>query len=243
MTSPEERRQATGDRQQAVADSQQPEPAVSSPSGGGAAAGGGGGQEGHQSPVAGRQSGTDAVQDLTVVEPDVGPTAHELGLELPDDPAAAQDLLLRELHEARQEAGEQLAMLQRVAADFDNFRRRVERDQTENVERASQRVIEGLLPTLDAFDAATAFEPQSASEEKIREGMSSTRSQLLETLAREGFEPIPAAGEVFDPKVHEAVSGPGSDGDGNLVVGTELRRGYVMRGRVIRPTLVTVEHA
>ncbi len=243
MTSPEERRQATGDRQQAVADSQQPEPAVSSPSGGGAAAGGGGGQEGHQSPVASRQSGTDAVQDLTVVEPDVGPTAHELGLELPDDPAAAQDLLLRELHEARQEAGEQLAMLQRVAADFDNFRRRVERDQTENVERASQRVIEGLLPTLDAFDAATAFEPQSASEEKIREGMSSTRSQLLETLAREGFEPIPAAGEVFDPKVHEAVSGPGSDGDGNLVVGTELRRGYVMRGRVIRPTLVTVEHA
>ena len=183
------------------------------------------------------------ILDIEILEPDAGPTAHELGLELPDDPAEAQDLLLRELHEARQEAGEQLAMLQRVAADFDNYRRRVERDQTENVERASQRVIEGLLPTLDAFDAATAFEPQSASEEKIREGMASTRNQLLETLAREGFEPIPAAAEIFDPKVHEAVSGPGGGGDGDLVVGAELRRGYVMRGRVIRPSLVTVEHA
>ena len=181
-------------------------------------------------------------QDLSVLEPEVGPSAHDLGLELPDDPDEVQALLLRELDEARQEAGEHLEMLQRVAADFDNFRRRVERDQTENVERASQRVIEALLPTLDAFDAATAFEPQSPSEDKIREGVLSTRSQLLETLAREGFEPIPAAGEAFDPKVHEAVAGP-DGGDGDLIVGSELRRGYVMRGRVIRPSLVMVEHA
>ncbi|MEA3502327.1 MAG: nucleotide exchange factor GrpE [Actinomycetota bacterium] len=179
-----------------------------------------------------------------MTEVDDGPTAHDLGLELPDDQGEAQKLLLRELGEARQEAGEHLEMLQRVAADFDNFRRRVERDQAENVERASQRVIEGLLPTLDAFDAATAFEPQSPSEEKIREGIVSTRSQLLETLAREGFEPIAAAGEAFDPKVHEAVSGPSAgEGNGDLIVGAELRRGYVMRGRVIRPSLVMVDHA
>jgi molecular chaperone GrpE len=190
--------------------------------------------------------GGGAVEDLVVADivADDGPTAHDLGLELPDDPAEAQALLLRELDEARQEAGEHLEMLQRVAADFDNFRRRIERDQIENVERASQRVIEHLLPTLDAFDAALAFEPHGPSEEKIREGMESTRSQLLETLKREGFEPIPATGEPFDPKVHEAVSGPdGGDGDGDLVVGAELRRGYVMHGRVIRPSLVTVEHA
>ena len=61
---------------------------------------------------------------------------------------------------------------------------------------------------------------------------------LLETLEREGFAPIPAVGEPFDPKVHEAVSGPGeSDGEGELLVDVELRRGYVMRGRVIRPSL------
>ncbi len=230
----------------APAASHQPDPAPAPPTDGSAsspsAEGGGGGHESRQPPAASRQSDDGEVLDIEVIDPDVGPTAHELGLELPDDPGAARDLLLRELSEARQEAGEHLEMLQRVAADFDNFRRRIERDQAENVERASQRVIEGLLPTLDAFDAATAFEPQSPSEEKIREGVLSTRSQLLETLAREGFEPIPATGEVFDPKVHEAVSGPG-EGNGDLIVGAELRRGYVMRGRVIRPSLVTVQHA
>ena len=235
MTSPEDRRQATGDRRQADAPPVPPtDGSASSPSGGGAADGGGGGQT---VPLEGSE-----ILDIEILEPEVGPTAHELGLELPDDSDEARDLLLRELSESRQEAGEHLEMLQRVAADFDNFRRRVERDQAENVERASQRVIEGLLPTLDAFDAATAFEPQSPSEEKIREGVVSTRSQLLETLSREGFEPIPATGEVFDPKVHEAVSGPG-EGNGDLVVDAELRRGYVMRGRVIRPSLVTVKHA
>ena len=207
------------------------------------------------SPVAGHQpedATADAggaggpFQDGEIIEglvlQEAGPTAHELGLELPEDPIEAQALLLRELSEARQEAGEQLEMLQRVAADFDNYRRRVERDQVENVERASQRVIESLLPTLDAFDAATAFEPLSPSEQNTLDGMLATRAQLLETLAREGFEPIPAAGEHFDPKVHEAVSGP-AGGEGDLIVDAELRRGYVMRGRVIRPSLVTVKHA
>ena len=170
------------------------------------------------------------------------PTAPELGLELPENPDEAQAVLLRELAEARQDAGELLETLQRVAADFDNFRRRVQRDQAENVERASQRVVESLLPTLDSFDAALSYEPATPSEEKLLDGMRSTHDQMLETLARVGFEPIPASGEHFDPKVHEAVSGP-TGGDGDLVVSAELRRGYAMHGRVIRPALVAVGHA
>ena len=185
--------------------------------------------ESHESPVASRESQEDEVLDLAVEE-DSRHTAHDLGLELPADPDEAKTLLLRELAEARMEAGETLENLQRVAAEF------------ENIERASQRVIESLLPTLDAFDAALAFDPQTESEEKILDGMRSTRDQLLETLARDGFEPIRAVGWPFDPKVHEAVSG-GHGGDGELVVTSELRRGYTMRDRVIRPTLVTVDHA
>ena len=222
MTSPEDRRRSPATSHQSD-DSVEPVPSPSGEAGSGEVA-----------------DGVEILDDIVILE--AGPTAHELGLELPDDPDEAQALLLRELSEARQEAGEQLEMLQRVAADFDNYRRRTERDQAENVERASQRVIESLLPTLDAFDAATAFEPQTPTEQNTLDGMVSTRTQLLETLGREGFESIPAAGEPFDPKVHEAVSGPG-DGDGDLIVDAELRRGYVMRGRVIRPTLVTVKHA
>jgi molecular chaperone GrpE len=176
------------------------------------------------------------------LEDEVETTAHALGLELPGDPVQAQALLLRELAEARMESGETLDNLQRVAAEFDNYRRRVQRDHAENIERASQRVIETLLPVLDSFDAALAIEPQTEAEAKILDGMRSTKDQLMETLARDGLEPIPAVGWPFDPKVHEAVSGAQA-GDGELVVTQELRRGYTMHDRVIRPTLVTVDHA
>lgn len=172
-----------------------------------------------------------------------GPTAEELGIELPADPDAARRLLLRELAEARQESGEYLETLQRVAADFENFRKRVERDQAENVQRASQRLVEAILPALDSFDAALAYAPQTEAEHKLIDGMQSTHGQLLEILGREGFARVPAEGALFDPAVHEAVSGPPADGDGDLVVASELRRGYTMQGRLIRPSLVTVEHA
>lgn len=192
------------------------------------------------SPFGGSAGGIDeGTEDQ--VEPAL--TGHELGLELPEDAGESQAVLLRELAEARQEAGEHLDTLQRIAADFDNFRRRVQRDQAENVERASQRVIESLLPTLDSFDAALAYEPTAPGDERLLDGMRSTHAQLLDTLGRTGFEPISATGEPFDPKVHEAVSGPAEAGEGELVVDSELRRGYVMRGRVIRPSLVTVTHA
>jgi molecular chaperone GrpE len=178
--------------------------------------------------------------ELAQIGPGRQPTAAELGLELPDEPAAVQALLLRELAEARGEASEYLETLQRVAADFENYRKRVERDQVENVLRASQRLIEKLLPTLDAFDAALAYEPQTPAEEKLLDGMRGTHSQLMDALDKEGFAPIAATGEPFDPAVHEAVAG---GGDGDLHVAQQLRRGYTLQGRVLRPSLVIVEEA
>lgn len=180
------------------------------------------------------------IAEIVEDEPVAVPDPATLGIELPEDPDAARELLLRELAEARQEAGEYLETLQRVAADFDNYRKRVERDHAENIRRASQRIIEQLLPSLDNLDAALAYEPQTPAEEKILEGMAGTRTALLETLAREGFDPIPALGEVFDPAVHEAVAG---GGEGELRVSQELRRGYTLQGMVVRPTLVMVEAA
>ncbi len=175
--------------------------------------------------------------DLSDLEPPA-PSAAALGLELPDDAGQAQDLLLRELSEARSEASEYLDLLQRATADLQNSRRLVERDRIENALRASQRVIESLLPALDAFDAALAYEPQTPAEGKILDGMRGTHVQLMDALGREGFEPIAAVGEPFDPAVHEAVAG---GGDGDLVIAQELRRGYKLRDRVLRPAMVTVE--
>lgn len=175
---------------------------------------------------------------VSVGDGDVVPSAAELGLELPEDPEAATTLLLRELAEARAESGDLLDNLQRLAADFENYRRRIERDQVENVLRAGERIIESLLPTLDAFDAALAYDTQTPAEEKLLDGMRGTYTQLMDTLSREGLEVVPGTGEPFDPAVHEAVAG---GGDGDLTVSQELRRGYRLRQRVLRPALVTVE--
>jgi molecular chaperone GrpE len=158
-------------------------------------------------------------------------------IELPDDPDAAIDLLLAEVTSARTEAAGHLDHLQRVAAEFENYRKRVERDRTETVERSTERVIASLLPVLDSFDQAFTHEPGTEHEAALVKGMQSVYHQLIDVLAAEGLQPIPAVGEAFDPTVHEAVAG---GGDGDLRVTTEMRRGYTLRGRVLRPALVAV---
>lgn len=177
-----------------------------------------------------------------IVPQSVDELAHRLGLDLPEDPEEQKAMLLFAVAAARQEGGEYLETLQRVAAEFDNYRKRVERDESEIVSRASRRIVEQLLPTLDAFESALAYGAQTAGEEAVLEGMRGTHAMLMETLSREGFEPIPAAEAPFDPAFHEAVSGPNEEGSGDLMVAQELRKGYTLQGMVIRPTLVIVEH-
>ncbi len=163
-------------------------------------------------------------------------------VDLPEEPADAIPVLLSALGTAQAEAAEYLEALQRIAAEFDNFRKRSARERDEIVDRASQRLIERLLPTLDSFDAAMAYQPQTDTEEKFLAGMQDTHRLLMEALAVDGFEAIEANGVPFDPAVHEAVTGPGGEGEGELLV-KEMRRGYTLRGRVVRAALVAVEHA
>ena len=166
-------------------------------------------------------------------------SAEALGLDLPDDPNEARQVLLAAVHEARAEAGTYLDDLRRVAADFDNFRKRAVRDQQHIIDRASERVLSNMLPVLDSFDAALAIEATTETEEQLLRGMRSTHAQLMDVLAKEGLEPIQTIGEPFDPEVHEAVMTSG--GNGPLIVSQELRRGYTLRGRVLRASLVALE--
>jgi molecular chaperone GrpE len=171
----------------------------------------------------------------------ISPTTQQIAdLEIPEDHAEAIPYLLEQLAEEREMATTRLDDLQRVAAEFENFRKRVQREQEETRTRASQRLIEALLPVLDSFDAAFSHEPQTPGEELLKKGMTSTFHQLMEALEREGLEPIEATGRPFDPEVHEAVTGGVGD---DLVVAAELRRGYRLGGRVIRPAMVAVAPA
>jgi len=159
------------------------------------------------------------------------------GIDLPDDLEEAVVLLLDALGTAQKSANDYLDDLQRLAAEYENYRKRMERERDEITARSSQRLIEALLPVLDSFDHAFSREAQNERETQILTGVRGTYHLLMDTLSKEGLEHIAALGEPFDPTVHEAVAG---GGDGDLVVAEELRSGYTLNGRVLRAAMVMV---
>jgi molecular chaperone GrpE len=174
-----------------------------------------------------------------IVEALGGTDAAALGIELPEDRGQAIAVLLSHVEEARGEATSYLDDLKRVAADFDNYRKRTTREQAMVLDRAAERVVRELLPVLDSFDAALATEPATDGERQLLSGMINTREQLLRALQQEGLEVVASIGEPFDPEIHEPVGAP--DGTGDLVVTQELRRGYRLKDRVLRPAMVMLE--
>ncbi len=166
------------------------------------------------------------------------PTPGDLGIELPDDPDQAVEVLTRHIADARHAAEAHLDDLRRIAAEYDNFRKRSLRDRDTLVAHAGERIVSSMLPVLDSFDAALSIDATTEAEQKMLGGMRSTVDLLMSVLTREGLTPIETVGEPFDPEVHEAVM---SNGDGDLIVSQELRRGYRLGDRVLRAALVALE--
>jgi molecular chaperone GrpE len=129
------------------------------------------------------------------------------------------------------ERDEYLDALRRLQADFDNFRKRTLKQQTDILERAAQALVEKLLPVLDAADLAVAHGGDVVAP---------VVGLLVETLQKEGLETVaPGPGSPFDPMVHEAVSHEAGDGGPQEVVGL-LRAGYRWKGTLLRPAMVSV---
>jgi len=135
------------------------------------------------------------------------------------------------------ERDERLDDLKRVAAEFDNYRKRVARDQEGLVARAHERLVKELLPVLD--DLERALEAAAQHEEaKLEEGVRLVHRELVEALAREGLVEVETDGQ-FDPHVHEAlVSQPSEEEDGSVI--EVLQKGYRLGDRVLRPARVVV---
>jgi molecular chaperone GrpE len=135
------------------------------------------------------------------------------------------------------ERDEYLNDLKRVAADFENYRKRVARDQEGRVARAHERLVKELLPVLD--DLERALEAAAQHEEaKLEEGVRLVHRELVEALAREGLVEVETDGQ-FDPHVHEAlVSQPSEQEDGSVI--EVLQKGYRLGDRVLRPARVVV---
>lgn len=129
--------------------------------------------------------------------------------------------------------------LLRMQADFENLRKRVERERDEFHRYATAGLITRLLSVLDNIDRAL-LAPRRPGEDGLREGIELTRRQLFDDLSREGLRAVPAVGLVFDPELHDAVATGASSGHPAGTVLEELRRGYVLHNRLLRPALVRV---
>ena len=126
---------------------------------------------------------------------------------------------------------------QRVQADFENYRKRMLREQTEAIARANEGLIEQLLPVLDSIELALG--QLGDVDENVRKGVELVYSELLGVLEKAGLERIAATGVAFDPNVHEAVLQEGGP-DGEPVVAETVRTGYRLKARVLRPAMVKV---
>jgi molecular chaperone GrpE len=143
-----------------------------------------------------------------------------------------------EVDAARAEAAEYLDHLRRLQAEFDNYRKRVLKEQTDAVERAAAPAIRRLLEVLDDFELALMSANDKPDFDRFLHGVELVYAKLADTLKAEGLERIDAQGKPFDPERHEALMQTG-EGD-RLVVADVLRPGYTLRGRVIRPAGVRV---
>ena len=137
------------------------------------------------------------------------------------------------------EKDELMQTLVRRQADFENYRKRIERERQEDRRHGTGRLIEELLPVLDAFERAIKAHDDPAYEEYLK-GLELIYRQLWDTLARHGLERIAAAGKPFDPNYHQAIERVESDEYPDGTVVEVLQDGFVFHGRVVRPSIVRV---
>ncbi len=166
------------------------------------------------------------------IEADLGAMLDAMG-----DPAAALDA-------ARDEAARNLATAQKWQAEFENYRKRQERDLADMRGRAGERVITELIPVLDDLDRAIEHTVASAASggelDHLLAGVEMVRSRIIAVFAKEGVEVVDPFGAAFDPNLHHAV---GQREDAEIPENTVVevfQKGYLMGGRVVRPAMVIV---
>lgn len=150
--------------------------------------------------------------------------------------AEAGAVLEADLGRLAVERDQMRALAQQVQADFENYKKQQLRRQTEHLERATEGMVEELLPVMDSFELALGALIDA--EDNVRKGVELVFAELLGVMEKAGVERIDALGKAFDPTEHEAVFQ--EDGDGEPIVAEILRTGYRLKGRVLRPAMVKV---
>lgn len=168
--------------------------------------------------------------------------AAETDSVIPDNGLASDSAMEAELASAREEAKSHYEKLLRAMADFENYRKRVERDKQDLVRYSNEELIRELLSVLDHLDQAMSHIKQSSNDEakNLALGVELVGKQLVGALEKFGLKGVDAVGEMFDPKLHEALQMVDAEDKAPGTIVEQHRRGYVLNGRLLRPALVDV---
>ncbi|AQY51197.1 nucleotide exchange factor GrpE [Listeria weihenstephanensis] len=177
----------------------------------------------------------EAAEELNAVEEEM--EVHNENVENEDVTLTEVEKRLLEI-ENKLEASEDRYL--RLQADFENVKKRNIAERTANQKYRSQSIAEELLPALDGFQKALDTESDSEQMEALLTGMKMVYGQIMTALEKEGLEVIPALGEQFDPNFHQAVMQDNDETKESNEITMELQRGYKLKDRVIRPSMVKV---
>ncbi len=145
-----------------------------------------------------------------------------------------------EIAKAKEEAREAYERYLRAAADLDNFKKRMLKETEEFRKFANEELIKTLLPTVDNLERAIAHGEGNSDPAALMEGIRMVHKQLMDTLTKFGVEPIDSLGKTFDPNFHQALMQVKTNESPPNTVVTEITKGYLMNGRLIRPSMVGV---
>lgn len=199
-----------------------------------------------QTPAAASDAGTPPTAPANPPNPApaTAPNAAPEAGATPIEPALTPQQV-QELRAQAAKAAEHWDRLLRATAEFDNFKKRAARERQEAVKFANEALLQKLLPVLDNFDAALAAaqsgKPENA--QSLLTGVTMIQQQLRAVLTEAGLEEVDAAGKAFDPNLHEAVSQIETADHPDGHVAQQLRKGYRLRERLLRPATVVVAKA
>jgi len=172
------------------------------------------------------ETGIDAAPGGTAVADHAMPSADELS----------------ELKKKATQADEHWERVLRITADFDNYKKRAAREKQDAIKYANESLLEKLIPVMDAFEMALAATQSNGTGavQSLQTGINMVSQQLKSALADAGLEEVDAAGQPFDPKLHEAVSQKETTDMPEGQVVQQLRKGYKLKDRLLRPATVVV---
>jgi len=156
--------------------------------------------------------------------------------EIPD----AVDETAEKIAKLEQQAADNLDKYQRTLAEFDNFRKRTEREKSQMYEIGAKDIIEKILPVIDNFERGLAAVPEESKEDPFVEGMEKIYKQIMTTLEGVGVKPIEAVGQEFNPDFHNAVMHVEDEEAGENIITEEFQKGYMYHDSVVRHSMVKV---